>query len=305
MQFQDSSYTSAMRLPPIAHRSALITGCSTGIGLATAHRLREKDWRVIASARKSADVEKLARDGFAAIQLDVADANSVREAVRETMRLVDGKLGALVNNAGFGQAGALEDISRTALRYQFEVNVFGLQDLTNQLLPDMIKSGSGRIVHVSSVLGKLVLPMYGAYCASKHAVEALADAQRVELRETGVGVILVEPGPITTEFRRNAARMVREKVSGAATDYSGYYDEEVEGRIKLAKAESLISKPPEAVASVIERALTSNRPQTRYTVTLPAHIGPGLRKIIPDALYDRLVAKRVLSRGDRGQQANR
>lgn len=286
-----------MRLPSVEYRSVLITGCSSGIGLATARRLRARGWQVIASARQAKDVERLAHEGFRTIPLDVADEASVKAAALEALRIADGKLGALVNNAGFGQAGAAEDVSRAALRYQFEVNVFGLQDLTNRLLPAMLRAGSGRIVHISSVLGRVVLPMYGSYCASKHAVEALADAQRVELRGTGVGLILVEPGPITTEFRRTAARMVRETMPGAQSAYGSYYEKEVERRVQLSKTESRMSKPPEAVAKVIEHALTTRNPCARYAVTLPAQVAPVLRKILPDFLYDAAVSARVPERG--------
>lgn len=285
-----------MKWPPLQHRSVLITGCSSGIGLTTASLLRSHGWRVIASARKAEDVARLKQDGFEALQLDVADEASVTAAAAETLKRLDGKLGALINNAGFGQAGAVEDIARATLRYQFEVNVFGLQDLTNRLLPAMRQAAAGRIIHVSSVLGRVVLPMYGSYCASKHAVEALADAQRVELRGTGVGVILVEPGPITTEFRRTAARMVRENINSAGTDYSAYYEREVERRINLSKPESKMAKPPEAVARVIERALTSLNPRARYPVTLPAHVAPMLRKLMPDTWYDAAVSGRVPKR---------
>ncbi len=285
-----------MRLPTVAHRSVLITGCSTGIGLATARRLRDRGWQVIASARQTKDVERLASEGFLALPLDVAEEASVKTAAAEALRLTDGKLGALVNNAGFGQAGALEDVSRTALRYQFEVNVFGLQDLTNRLLPAMLRAGSGRIVHISSVLGRVVLPMYGSYGASKHAVEALADAQRVELRGTGVGLILVEPGPITTEFRRNAARVIRETNFGATSAYGSYYAEEAERYTTLNAAERGMAKPPEAVAKVIEHALTTRNPRARYAVTLPAQVAPVLRKLMPDFLYDAAVSGRVPER---------
>ena len=286
-----------MRLPAIEHRTVLITGCSTGIGLATAQRLRGQGWRVLASARKAADVLRLEREGFEVLTLDMADGASVAAAVSETLRRLDGKLGALVNNAGFGQAGAMEDLTRSALRYQFEVNVFGLQDLTNRLLPAMRRAGSGRIVHISSVLGRLVLPLYGAYCASKHAVEALADAQRVELRGTGIGLILVEPGPIDTEFRRNAARKVEEELPLATADFGRYYQGEVERRRNTAKPASKFSLPAEAVAQVVERALTARQPRARYPVTLPAHLGPVLRKLLPDGLYDRAMASRLPARG--------
>lgn len=286
-------YSCRMRLPPVHHRSVLITGCSTGIGLATAHLLRDHGWRVVTSARKPADVEKLRGAGFESLTLDLADETSVSAATAETLRLTDGQLGALINNAGFGQAGAMEDISRATLRYQFEVNVFGAQDLANRLLPAMMHAGAGRIVHISSVLGRLTLPLYGSYCASKHALEALADAQRLEVRGLGVGVILVEPGPIATEFRRNAAQQVEAQLDMAGAAYRDYYRKEVERRRNSAKPSSRFAAPPEAVAQVIERALESRNPRARYAVTLPAQVGPILRKLMPDALWDAVLGSRV------------
>lgn len=282
-----------MVMHPVTHRSVLITGCSTGIGLATARRLRAAGWRVLASARQREDVRRLTEEGFETLALDVADEASAAEAVAQTMHLLDGRLGALVNNAGFGQAGAMEDISRATLRRQFEVNVFGAQDLTNRLLPALRRAGGGRIVHISSVLGRVTLPLYGSYCASKHALEALADAQRLELRREGIGVILVEPGPIDTEFRRNSARQVESALDLSGAAYRDYYRRELERRRASGKPSSRFSKPADAVAMVIERALTSTRPRARYTVTLPARLAPLLRKVLPDRIWDALLGARV------------
>lgn len=285
-----------MQLPPVTHRSVLITGCSTGIGLATARRLRTAGWRVLATARKAADVQRLEGEGFEALALDVADEASVAEAVAQAMHRLDGRLGALVNNAGFGQAGAMEDISRATLRHQFEVNVFGAQDLANRLLPALRRAGAGRIVHISSVLGRVTLPLYGSYCASKHALEALADAQRLELRRDGIGVILVEPGPIDTEFRRNSARQVESALDLSGAAYRDFYRRELERRRASGKPSSRFSKPADAVARVVERALTSQRPRARYTVTLPARLAPLLRAWMPDRLWDAMLGTRVPER---------
>lgn len=282
-----------MRLPPIQHRSVLITGCSTGIGLATAHHLRTRGWRVMAAARKEEDLARLQQDGFETVRMDLADEGSVAAGAEDVLARWHGQLGAVVNNAGFGQAGAMEDITRATLRYQFEVNVFGLQDLTNRVLPAMRHAGSGRIIHISSVLGRMVLPLYGSYCASKHAVEALADAQRVELRGTGIGVVLVEPGPIDTEFRRTAARKVSEAFAAVPSEYHAYYAREVERRRTATKPASAFALPPSAVARTIERALEVRQPRARYTVTLPARLAPLLKKFLSDGLMDAALASRV------------
>ena len=282
-----------MRLPPVPYRSVLITGCSSGIGLATAHHLRTRGWRVLATARQEKDLTRLQQDGFEAIRMDLADERSVAAGAEDVLARLQGQLGAVVNNAGFGQAGAMEDITRTTLRYQFEVNVFGLQDLTNRMLPALRRAGSGRIIHISSVLGRMVLPMYGSYCASKYAVEALADAQRVELRGTGIGVILVEPGPIDTEFRRTAAHKVSEAFAAVPTEYQEYYAHEVARRRTATKPASAFALPPSAVARTIERALVARQPRARYTVTLPARLAPLLKKFLPDGLMDAALATRV------------
>lgn len=283
-----------MKLPPVRWKTVLITGCSSGIGRATAEHLRARDWRVLATARRAEDVDHLRKDGFEAWRLDVGDAGSVSETTTRILDHVNGELGALVNNAGFGQHGAMEDISRETLRRQFEVNVFGLQDLTNRILPVLRKAGSGRIVQVSSVLGRLSLPMAGSYCASKHAVEALADAQRIEVRRDGIGIILVEPGPIATEFHQNAARSIDQGLELERASYRSYYEGKAASAAR--RQQTPFSLPPSAVARVIEKALTARRPAARYTVTLPARIAPFLRYWIPESWLDAFMARRLPSR---------
>ncbi|HMP76376.1 MAG TPA: SDR family NAD(P)-dependent oxidoreductase [Kiritimatiellia bacterium] len=286
-----------MKLPLVAHHSVLITGCSSGIGRATARILRERGWRVLATARKPDDVAALAAEGFESFALDLADAASVANGASEALLRTGGTLGALVNNAGYGQPGAVEDVSRDALRAQFEANVLGLQDLTNRLLPAMITAGSGRIVHLSSVLGRVVIPMMGAYCATKHAVEALADVQRVELRGTGVGVMLVEPGPIETAFRRNAVSI------GQATL-------QVNSRFSLpdlasrADGSGAFTKPPEAVAVKIVHALESRRPRARYPVTLPAYAAPLMHALLPQCVFDWIIGRRLPGKTEDGKLEN-
>ncbi len=279
-----------MKLPLVKDRSVLITGCSTGIGRATAHLLRARGWQVLATTRKQQDVDSLSAEGFTAFLLDVADEKSLSDGVAHTFAVTGGTLGGLVNNAGYGQPGALEDVSRDAMRRQFEVNVFGLQDLTNRVLPAMMKAGAGSIVHISSVLGRVVIPMMGAYCATKHAVEALADAQRIELRGTGVGVMLVEPGPITTAFHKNA-RAVGE---ATLTPHSRF---DLEQYAKQASSANRFSLPPEAVAKAIAHALESRHPRPRYRVTIPAKGAPLLRALLPTSAFDWLLGRRLRDLG--------
>ncbi len=285
-----------MKLPPVRHRTVLITGCSTGIGRATADELKARGWRVLASARKPSDVETLRAAGFDALQLDVADEASVDRGAANALAWAGGCVGALVNNAGFGQPGAMELLSRDLLRRQFETNVFGLQDLTNRLLPAMRAAGSGRVVQVSSVLGRLTLPMVGAYCASKHAVEAMAEAQRIELRSTGIGVILVEPGPIETAFRKTAAVHAEATVPQGNGSFGSHYAAAIRDRMSAKGATAGFTQQPSSVARVIADALESPRPRARYPVTLPAQLGPAIRALVPDELYDLLMARRLVRR---------
>ena len=271
----------------------VITGCSTGIGAAAAKRLKAAGWRVIATARKPQDVEALAAAGYDAVALDIADAASTATAADRMLALSGGRVDALVNNAGFGQSGAVEDITRDALRYQFEVNLIGMQDLTNRLLPAMRRQGGGRIVNISSVLGRVSLPYMGVYAATKHAMEAMSDAMRVELRRTGIRVVLVEPGPIATEFRRNAAANARQTLDFASGEHAGLYRQVMARREDPAAKPDPFTLPPEAVACAIERALTDARPKRRYRVTLPAHIGEFMRRFLPDGITDWIMGRQA------------
>ena len=282
-----------MTFPPVKSTTALVTGCSTGIGWAAAHMLRAAGWQVFPTARKPADLNKLHAAGFTPVALDVASGESVRAAAAETLKLTGGKLGALVNNAGYGQPGALEDLSREALREQFETNVVGLQDLTNQFIPLFRQQGWGRIVNVSSVVGRIPLPLMGAYVASKFAVEALSDCLRLELRNSGVAVSIVEPGPIATDFRSNAAAAGWKHLANLkASHFAEYYRRNAE-QPDRPKARDRFELPPEAVGEKVLHALIAHTPRTRYPVTLVAWAGAFLRRAAPDALMDRLLVHRV------------
>jgi len=280
-----------MKFPLIENRTVVVTGCSTGIGLATAELLKARGWRVAATARKPADVESLAGQGFEAVQLDISNEASVAAAAAHVLEVFDGKVGAVVNNAGFGQMGAVEDLSRDVLRYQFEVNVIGLQDLTNRLIPSMRREGRGRIVNISSVLGRVSLPFMGAYSATKFALEALSDAMRVELRGTGIGVCLVEPGPIASAFRENAAGRAKSTLEPENTQHRDYYQKEMKRREMQNQNPDPFTLGPEAVAKKILHAVTSPHPKSRYKVTLPAYGGAMLARLAPDWLLDRIMAK--------------
>lgn len=271
-------------------RTVMVTGCSSGIGRATAEALRERGWNVFPTARRLEDLEQLREAGFQPVNLDLGDSASVAEAVKDVMTLCGGTLGAVVNNAGVAQFGAVEDLTRDALRRQFEVNTFGAQDLTNRLIPFFRQQGKGRIVNVSSVYGRVTAPMVGCYCASKYAMEALSDAMRIELRPEGIAVSLIEPGPILSQFRVNSADHSVVGVDMQEGRFGRRYTRRLE-KAKAPQLKTMFTKPPSAVALKIVHALESNRPRSRYCVTVPAYLGAFLRRFAPDSLLDLMLAK--------------
>ncbi len=235
----------------------------------------------------------LVASGFEAVEIDLADEASVGHAVDAVMTLADGAPGAVVNNAGHGQPGAVEDLDREALTHQFEVNVFGLQQLTRAFLPGMIERGAGRVAMVSSVLGNVSLPFLGAYCSSKFALEALSDSLRVEMYGTGVAVSVVQPGPIITAFRHHTMDKVDANADLQASRFSAFYTREMERRRTRVKTPGFINKSPEAVGHKIVHALESSRPWRRYCVSPPAYAGALIRRFFPFALMDALLTRRV------------
>lgn len=282
-----------MQLPPVQPRSVLVTGCSSGIGAATAFLLRDAGWTVFPTARKPEDLDLLRTQGLDPIALDLAEAASVDNAVDELLARSGGALGALVNNAGFCQAGALEDVTREALRLQFETNVFGAHHLTRALLPVFRRQGGGRIVNISSVMGRIAVPMVGSYCASKYALEALSDALRIELRGSGIWVALVEPGAIVSRFRKNAAEALDRTVDRSRSGFGDVYAHEIERRRRQVKRPDLFTRPPEAVARRVLHALESPHPRRRYQVTLSAPLAELAVRFLPQAWTDPLLARRM------------
>ena len=271
-------------------RTVLITGCSSGIGLATAELLKARGWRVIASARKPEDVGRLKADGFDAVQLDVADSACIQQALAEILDLTGGTLDALVNNAGIAIPGAVEDLSRENLQRQFDVNFFGLLELTRAVLTVMRRQGQGRIVMVSSILGRVAMPWRGAYNASKFALEGISDTLRLELRGSGIRVALVNPGPVRSRFRDNSLhnfdRHVAPQDSPHAADYAN-----LRAETGAEKDNQPFTVGPEAVAAKIAHALESRRPKRRYYVTIPAYILATARCILPAAWLDMVLAR--------------
>jgi NADP-dependent 3-hydroxy acid dehydrogenase YdfG len=269
----------------VPSKAVLITGCSTGIGRATAAHLASQGWPVYATARRLESIADLGEKGCKTLALDVTDETSMRAAV-DTVRSEAGAVGVLVNNAGYGLEGAAEVTPMDEIRRQFETNVFGLFRLCQLVLPGMRAQRWGRIVNISSVGGKMTLPGGAYYHASKHAVEAFSDALRFETAGFGVRVIVVEPGLIKTEFANTVNTHVERADAGPYAAFN-----EAVARNVVNAYDGIMGKlggavGPEAVAEVIERAITRERPRTRYRITSGARFILTMRKILPDRGYD-------------------
>ena len=272
-------------MSPRPSRAVLITGCSTGIGRAAAERLAAKGWPTYASARRIESIKDLADVGCNLLELDVCDEASMTAAVAE-VEAKEGAVFALVNNAGYGQEGAVEEVSMDDIRRVFETNVFGLSRLTQLALPGMRRQGGGRIVNVSSMGGKISIPGGGYYHATKHAVEAISDTLRFEVRRFGVHVSVIEPGTIKTAFGDTATKSVAH-LQDPDSPYASFNEVLVE-KINDAYEGKLarFAAPPEAVAKVIDKAISSRRPRTRYRVTVAARVMLATRKVMPDRGWD-------------------
>ena len=272
-------------------KTILITGCSSGIGYCVAKGLQARGYQVLATARKQADVVTLEAQGLESFRLNLTDSNSIHFAFEETLRRTNGELYALFNNGAFGLPGAIEDLSRDALREQFETNVFGWQELTNLAIPVMRRQGYGRIIQNSSVLGLVSLPFRGAYNASKYAIEGLSDTMRLELRGTNIYVSLIEPGPITSQFRTNSMKALLKYID-IENSVHREKDQGVLNRLnKPGPAAVPFTLPPEAVLDRVIHALESKQPQPHYYVTFPTYLFGALRRLLPTRMLDFLLAK--------------
>lgn len=264
----------------------LVTGCSSGIGKATARRLVEAGHTVYATARRPETFAELAAAGARTLALDVTDEASMTAAVK-AIEAEHGSVGTLVNNAGYGVYGPVEEVPMGDVRREFETNVFGLGRLTQLVLPGMRAAGRGRIVNISSMGGRLVFPTGGWYHASKYAVEAMSDALRVEVAPFGVTVVVVEPGLIRTEFESVASGgLAPEAANGPYAEMRRTSDEVMRQAYR-----SRAGAPPEAVADVIRKAVEARRPRTRYVVTPAAKAQVQLRRLGGDRLWDTFVRR--------------
>jgi short-subunit dehydrogenase len=271
-------------------KCVLITGCSSGIGHCVASGLKNRGYRVFATARKEADVADLQRQGFESLQLDLDDRSSIDQAVEQLLVTTEGRLYALFNNGAYGQPGAVEDLSREALRQQFETNLFGWHELTCRVIPTMRKQGEGRIIQNSSILGFITLPYRGAYVATKYALEGLSDTLRLELTGSGIYVSLIEPGPIESRFRDNAYVMFKKHIDSEQSVHREYYQSMIK-RLEKQGPAAPFTLPAEAVLKKVIHALESNRPKPRYHVTFPTHLFAILRRLLSSRAMDRTLLK--------------
>lgn len=273
----------------MSKRSVLITGCSSGIGYDAAHTLTARGWRVFATCRLEEDCARLRSEGLESFLLDYADESSIEVAVSEVLSRTGGTLDALYNNGAYACPGAVEDLPRGALRAIFETNLFGYHDLTRRLIPVMRAQGHGRIVNCSSVLGIVGAKWRGAYVSTKFAMEGLSDVLRIEMKGTGIDIILIEPGPISTMIREKAIphfeRWIDWENSARAAEYGV-----LRGRLYGPKDKpDRFELPASAVTKKLIHALESPRPRARYYVTLPTYIAGLGRRLLPTRWLDRIV----------------
>ena len=272
------------------YQSILITGCSTGIGKCVAYGLHQRGYRVFASVRNPDDLAAFEVAGIECLVLDYCDSASIKVAVEQVLEKTDGHLYALFNNGAYGQPGACEDLSREAIRQQFETNVFGWMELTNLVIPVMRAQGYGRIIQNSSILGLAAMSMRGAYNASKFAIEGFSDTMRLELAGKDIHVSLIEPGPIESKFRSNAYRAFQQHIVIDNSVHRERYQEMI-ARFEDSGNVQPFTLPPEAVLKRVVHALESKRPKIRYPVTFPTYLLAWLKPVMSDRMMDRILGR--------------
>lgn len=272
-------------------RTILMTGCSSGIGYAAAHGLRDRGWRVFAACRQQADCDRLIAEGFESPLIDYTDTASIHAALSQVLAATGGTLDALYNNGAHATPGAVEDLPTDALREIFESNFFGWHELTRAVLPVMRAQGHGRIVQCSSVLGLVTLPWRGAYNATKFALEGLTDTLRIEMRDTRIKIILIEPGPVTSSIRANSIPHFERWIDWENSPRKAQYQATLRKRLYESRGPDTFELPPQAVVKKLVHALESRRPRPRYYVTTPTYISGFLRRILPTRALDWVVAR--------------
>jgi short-subunit dehydrogenase len=271
-------------------KSILITGCSSGIGLDAALTLYARGYQVFATARSKSDVEHLKSKGLNAYYLDLANSDSIQNAVTLILKETGGTLDFLFNNGAYGQPGALEDLPTQVLKTQFETNVFGWHELTKKIIPVMRKQGHGRIIQCSSVLGFVSMAYRGAYNASKYALEGLSDTLRLELKSANIAVILLQPGPINTQFRANALKAFKQNINDEGSVHKTQYQQQVD-RLSSQKSNATFTLESADVTKALIHALESNKPKIRYRITVPTKLFSVLKRILPTRWLDSILSK--------------
>ena len=274
----------------MTEKTLLITGCSSGIGYDAAHGMRARGWRVFASCRKEEDCARLRAEGFDSPLIDYQDAATITSGLAEVLEATGGTLDALFNNGAFGIPGLLEDMPTDALRDIYEANVFGWHELIRQVIPVMRAQGHGRIVQNSSVLGLVVLPWRGAYNSTKFAIEGLTDTLRIEMKGTGVEVILIEPGPVTSKIRVNSIPHFERWIDWEGAARADRYGA-LRHRLYNSTGPDRFELPASAVTKKLAHALESRRPRARYYVTTPTYIMGLARRLLPTRALDWLISK--------------
>lgn len=272
-------------------KSILITGCSSGIGHDAAHGMRDRGWRVFAACRKEEDCDRLAGEGLETVHLDYAKPDSIHVALSEVLHATGGTLDALYNNGAFAIPGAVEDLPTAALREIFETNVFGLHDLTRQVIPVMRAQGHGRIINCSSVLGLVPMQWRGAYVATKYALEGLTDVLRIEMRDTPIRVILLEPGPITSKIRENSIPHFERWIDWENSPRADQYRNSLMERLYGKRDGDAFELPASAVTRKLAHACESRRPKPRYYITTPTWLMGTARRILPTRALDWIITR--------------
>lgn len=272
-------------------KSILITGCSSGLGYDAAHGLAKRGWRVFATCRSEEDCARLRAEGLESFQLDYTSSESIKAAVAETLARTGGTLDALYNNGAFALPGAVEDLPREGLRAIYETNLFGVHELTCEVIPVMRAQGHGRIINCSSVLGLVPLRWRGAYASTKFALEGLTDTLRIEMRDTPIHIITVEPGPITSDIRQNSIAPFERFINWQASPRRAQYEANLLSRLYESRGPDRFELPASAVTQKLVHALESARPKPRYFVTTPTYLMAAARRLLPTRALDWLIAK--------------
>jgi NAD(P)-dependent dehydrogenase (short-subunit alcohol dehydrogenase family) len=275
----------------MTQKSILITGCSSGIGYDAALTLKNRGWRVFATCRAQTDCDRLQAEGFESFPLDYTDQTSMETALATCLERTGGTLDALFNNGAYGIPGAVEDLPTDALRAIFETNLFGYHELTRLVIPVMRAQGHGRILNCSSVLGFATLRWRGAYNATKFAMEGLTDTLRIEMRDTPLHFILIEPGPITSKIRQNSIPHFEKWINWQASPRKDHYEATLIKRLYEDSGPDTFELPASAVSAKIVHALENPKPRPRYFITTPTYAMAILKRLLPTRAMDAILAK--------------